>query len=261
MAKKDEQKDLKSPDEFQKLGQEAVPFIEQHGRQIVMAIGAVLLVGLAVGVASNVKSRNEMNAARDFGSALLVLDRPVNANPTAETKPGDEPPFKSESERDEAIVKSLTDFRAKSGGTRSAVSAALPLAQALLRQGKADEALPLVDDFIAKADVSDPLRPAAIEARGYVFESQKKFDDALGAFEQLARENKTDFMKGMGQYHRARVLLLKGNTAEAAKTFAEIETTAPNTAAARLAKERISLLVAQGVDVPKAPSVVIDAGI
>jgi tetratricopeptide (TPR) repeat protein len=261
MAYKDEQKELKQPDEFQKLGAEAVPFLEQHGRQVVMIVGGVLAVGLVIAIIASMGGKGEETASRDFGASLKVLERQVNAT-TTEVKPGEEPPFKTEAEKDEAIVKALSEFRAKHAGTKAAVSAALPLSQAYLRQNKPDDALKLVDEYIAKAEQNDPLRPAAYEARGYALEAQKKYDDALNAFDLLAKENKTDFMKGMGLYHRARMLLLKGDTASAAKTLSEIENAAPGSAAARLAKDRISTLTAQGVDVPKpapmAPA--IDAG-
>ncbi len=261
MSYKDDQNDLKQPDDFQKLGNEAVPFLEKHGRQVIMGVGGVLGVGLVISIAVSMSGRGEADASRDFGAALKVLDRTVSSTVT-EAKAGEEPPFKTETEKDEAIIKSLNDFRAKRSGTKAAVSAALPLGQALLRQGKAEQALPLVEEYLAKTEATDPLRPAAYEARGYALEAQKKYDDALGAFDALARENKTDFMKGMGLYHRARMLLLKGDTAAAAKTLSEIEGAAPNTAAARLAKERIALLVSQGVDVPKPAPVLpaIDAG-
>ena len=137
-----------------------------------------------------------------FGASLEVLERP-STRPPPRRRPAKSRPFKTEAEKDEAIVKSLTDFRAKHTGTKAAVSAALPLGQALLRQGKPDQALPLVDEYLAKTDGTDPLRPAAYEARGYALEAQKKYDDALNAFDLLAKENKTDFMKGMGLYHRA----------------------------------------------------------
>lgn len=261
MAYKDEQNELKQPDELQKLGQEAVPFMEKHGKAIVGGVGAVLVIGFVAAIVSTFSARGDEQASRDFGAALAVLDREVNAAPPAELPPGKEAPFKSEAEKDEAIIKSLTDFRAKYGGKKAAVSAALPLAQAYLRQGKADQALPLIEEYLNKSESNDPLRPAGYEARGYALEAQKKYDDALTAFDTLARENKTDFMKGMGQYHRGRVLLLKGDTAGAAKTFSEVEGAAPNTAAARLAKERISALIASGVTVPTAAVVpAADAG-
>lgn len=261
MAYKDEQKELRKPDELQKLGQEALPFLEKHGREVVLVVGGILAVGLVIAVAFSMSGRSETAASREFGGALRVLERQVNATAT-EVKPGEDPPFKTEAEKDEAIVKALSEFRGKHGGTRAAVSAALPLAQAYLRQGKADQALPLVDEYLAKAEQNDPLRPAAYEARGYALEAQKKYDDALNAFDLLAKENKTDFMKGMGMYHRARMLLIKGDTAAAAKTLSEIENAAPNSAAARLAKDRIAVLTAQGIDVPKpAPMIpAIDAG-
>jgi tetratricopeptide (TPR) repeat protein len=253
MSYKDKQKELKQPDEFQKLGQEAVPWLEQNGRTVMMVTGGLLGVGLIMGVMSSMGARAEENASREFGAALRVLERPVNASAT-EAKPGEEMPFKSEAEKDEAIVKGLSEFRSKHSGKKAAVSAALPLAQALLRQGKAAEAMPLLDEYLAKADPADPLRPAAWEARGYALEAQQKYDEALMAFDTLARENKTDFLKGMGQYHRGRLQLLKGDSAGAARTFSEIESVAPNSAAARLAKDRIAMLQAQGVAVPSTAS-------
>lgn len=253
---KETQHDLKAPDELQKLGQEAIPFIEKHGRQVVTIVGVVLAAGLVAAIINSMGKRNEETAARDFGAALDVLDRDVSSSDAA-VKPGDKPPFKTEAEKDEAIIKSLTDFRAAHGGTPAAISAALPLAQAHLRQGKAADAMPLIDEYLAKGEASDPLRPAAYEARGYAFEAQGKLDDALSAFDTLARETKTDFLKGMGLYHRGRILVMKGDKAGAAKVFSELEGSAAGTAAARLAKDRLAVLAAQGVAIPAPAPVVV----
>ncbi len=249
---KQTQQDLKAPDELQKLGQEAVPFIEKHGRQLVLVVGVVVAAGFVAALTNTLSKRNEEKASREFGAALRVLDRDVSTS-EAPVKPGDEPPFKTEAEKDAAIIKALTDFRATHGGTPAAVSAALPLAQAYLRQGKAGDAMPLIDEYLAKGEATDPLRPAAYEARGYAFEAQGKLDDALNAFDTLARETKTDFLKGMGLYHRGRILALKGDKPGAAKVFSEIEGAAPGSAAARLAKDRLAALAAQGVAIPTPP--------
>lgn len=88
MAYKDQQKELKQPDEFQKLGQEALPFLEKHGRQVVMVVGGVLLVGLVIAIGASVSGRGEETASREFGSALKVLERTVNATST-EAKVGE----------------------------------------------------------------------------------------------------------------------------------------------------------------------------
>jgi tetratricopeptide (TPR) repeat protein len=261
MSYKTEQKELKRPDELQKLGEQAVPWLETHGKTMVFAVLGLAGLGLIGAIANTVSKRGEVQAAHDFGAALRVLEREVKVS-GGEAKPGEDPPFKSEAEKDAAVITSLTEFRKKNAGRVAATNAALPLAQALVRQGKADEAMPLIDEFLAKSEPSDPLRPAAYEARGYVLESGNKYDEALAAFDALAKENRTDFMKGMGLYHRARILLLKGDTAGGAKQLSEIESAAPGSSAARLAKERIALLISQGVAVPTAaPAAALDAGL
>ena len=262
MSYKDDQRNLKAPDELQKLGATAVPWLEVHGRNVIIGVVAVIAVfGIGTGVLS-MSSRGEVNATHAFGESLKVLSREVNASPTAVTAPGEEPAFKTEQEKDEALVKTLTEFRAANAGRKAAASAALPLAQALLRQGKANDALPLIDEYLKNAEPTDPLRPAAYEARGYAYEASKQYDQAMAAFEQLSQENKTDFMKGMGLYHRARLLELKGDKNAAAKQFSEIQALAPESSASRLAKERITLLSAQGIAVPVAAvAAPVDAGL
>ncbi|MEW6430374.1 MAG: tetratricopeptide repeat protein [Myxococcota bacterium] len=261
MSYKQAQKELKKPDELQKLGQQALPWMETHGRMVVGIVLGLAGLGLVATLINSYIKRGEEQAAHEFGAALRVLEREVKADP-GEPRPGEEPPFKTEAEKDAAVITALTEFRKKNAGSLAATNAALPLAQALIRQGKAAEAMPLLDEYLKNADPADPLRAAAYEARGYVLESEKKYDEAIAAFDALAKENKTDFMKGMGLYHRARILLLKGDTAGGAKQLSEIEAVAPGSAAARLAKERIALLTSQGVAVPAAPppGIALDAG-
>lgn len=260
MSYKTDQRNLKAPDELQKLGATAVPWLEVHGRNVVLGvIGVVLVFGIGA-AARELSNRGEVRATHAFGESLKVLSREVNASATAPTTAGDEPAFKSEQEKDEALVKTLTEFRKANEGRKASASAALPLAQALLRQGKSVETLPLIDEYLKHADASDPLRPAAFEARGYAYEAQMQYDQALAAFEQLSQENKTDFMKGMGLYHRARLLELKGDKVAAVKQFSELQGVAPDSSASRLAKERLALLAAQGITPPVPAAAAVDAG-
>lgn len=249
---RDQLKELKQPDDFQKLGVQAVPWLEQHGKAVVTGTVVVLVVWGGIALAQHLSAKGNEASSYEFSTALKVLSRPVSTVPVAEPpKDGEEAPYKSEQERDEALIKSLSAFRLQHSGHTAANNAALPLAQALLRQGKPADALALVDEYLKNTDASDPMRPEAYESRGYALEMQNKYDEALAAFDQLSKETKTDFLKGMGLYHRARLLALKGDKDGAAKQFSEIEAAAPNTAAARLAKERMALLAAQGVNVPK----------
>jgi hypothetical protein len=262
---KQRQAELKAPDEFQKIAQTATPWLEKHGQTVFIAVGVVLVLGLIGGFISQSSKRSEEAAQQELSSALKVLARPVNATPPAavEGQPAPETPFKNETEKDEALVKSLTDFRSKYAGKVAASSAALPLAQALLRLGKPQEVVTLTDEFLKATPPGDPLRAAAVEARGYAFEAANKFDEASAAFQDIAKETSGEFMKGMGQYHRARLLLAKGQTEEGAKAFAELQASMGETSAGRLAKERIALLTSQGVAVPviAPPVAATDAGI
>ncbi len=262
---KQRQAELKAPDEFQKIGQTATPWLEKHGQTVFIAAGVVLILGLIGGFISQSSKRGEEAAQQELSSALKVLARPVNATPPAavEGQPAPEASFKTEAEKDEALVKSLTEFRAKYAGKTAASSAALPLAQALLRLGKPQDVVTLTDEFLKATPAGDPLRAAAVEAKGYAFEAANKFDEASAAFQDISKETTGEFMKGMGQYHRARLLLAKGQTEEGAKAFAELQASMGETSAGRLAKERMALLTSQGVAVPviAPPVAATDAGI
>jgi tetratricopeptide (TPR) repeat protein len=248
MSYAQEQRQLKRPDELQKLGQQALPWMERHGRTVTYGVLGVGVLGLVISVVNHLGQKAELTASAEFGAALRLLDREVSA--TGAAKAGEDPPFKSEDEKDAALIAKLTEFRKANPGRKATVNAALPLAQSLLRQGKAGEALVLVDEFLKGSEPTDPLRPAALEARGYALESDRKYDEALAAFDQLGREAKTDFLKGMGLYHRARVLELQGDKPGAARQFSEVLSLAPGSSAARLSTDRLAQLVAQGVAAP-----------
>lgn len=263
MTTKKELKEMKAPDELQKLGAQAVPFLESHGRNIVLGVLAFVGVGGGIALIGHIRKRSNETSMYQYGAALKVLDREVKADAPASTKPDEEPPFKTEKEKDQAIIAKLTEFRSEHKGTPTSVNAALPLAQALLRQGKAEEALKLAEEFLKDGDQNDALRPVAFETRGYALEALGKLDEATAAFEKLAQENKTDFMKGMGLYHHARLLEKKSDLTGAMKRYSEVTTMAADSSAARLAKERMALLAAKGVAVPEpmpAPVAAVDAG-
>jgi tetratricopeptide (TPR) repeat protein len=252
-------KELKAPDEFQKLGAQAVPLLVQHQKSIVAGIVAVVGIGLAIVLVQWFGQRGEERANTELGAALRDLSRDVSA--TATPAEGDEkPPFKSETDKDQAIIKSLTEFRQKEASSKASKTAALPLGQALLREGKTQEAIAAFDDYLKGSSQDDPLRPTALEGKGYALEAKKDYDAALAAFDQLAKENNTEFMKGMGLYHRARILLLQGKTDEGVKQLQEIEGAAPGSSAARLAVERVGVLASQGVKIPEPPPKVMVQG-
>jgi tetratricopeptide (TPR) repeat protein len=250
------QRELKQPDAFQRVGAEARDWLVARQTLALIGVGVVLVGGLVVGLISYVSSRNEATAAKELGKALEILERPVFAAPEgAQITPqeGEQPPFKTTQEQDQALVKALTDFRAAHKGTKSATTAALPLGKAEYRLGQHDAAVSSYADFLKDAAQNDPMRAAALEGQGYAYEAQQKYDQALASFDDMSKVDASGYLEGMGQYHRARILILQGKKEDAAAVLVKIPVEHSGSAAARLAAERTALLAAEGVKIPEAP--------
>ncbi len=238
-----DQKALKQPDEFQKIGRQALPWMERHGPTLMFGLLAVGVLGLGASIIYHLRQKAEAAASFELGNALGVLDR-EGGGPTIA--------------KDDAIISKLQTFRGQFNGRLAAVQAELPLATALLRSGKPDDALPLLEDFLKSARPNDVLRQAAIEAQGYAFEQKKDLAQARAAFSRLADFPDPNFLKAFGRYHEGRILALQDARAEAASAYSRVVAEYPGSAAASLARERLGDLKRAGVEV-SAP--VSDAGL
>jgi tetratricopeptide (TPR) repeat protein len=250
------QRELKQPDAFQRAGADARDWLVERQTLVLLAVGVLLVGGLLVGLFTYFSSRGEAKAAQELGAVLEILERPVVPTPegTQATPPvGENPPFRTTQEQDQALVKALTDFRANHKGTPSAATAALTLGKAEYRLGNLDNALANFSEYLKAAPQNDPLRAAALEGQGYAFEAQQKYDQALGSFEEMSKVDGGGYLEGMGQYHRARILIQQGKKDDAATVLVKIPVDHPNSAASRLATERTSLLAAEGVKIPEPP--------
>jgi tetratricopeptide (TPR) repeat protein len=266
VSEKLKQKELKQPDTFQKVGGEASAWLVERQKQVVAALGVLLVGGGGVALASYFSQRGSSQATKDLGAALQPLTRPVTPGaPAPAGAVASEAPFESEKAKDEAVVASLEGFRKANPNGQAAVTAVLPLAQAQLRLGKFDQAIASFDEYLAKAAAENPLRASALEGKGYALEGKGDVDGALAAFEKLATDNKTEFLKGQGLLHKGRLLIQKGKKEEAAKVLAEVATVAPDSDAQRAATARLAVLASEGIVPPPAPvpaaaAAAIDAG-
>ncbi|WP_395824990.1 tol-pal system YbgF family protein [Archangium minus] len=255
MAEKSEKmtkQELRAPDAFQLYGAEASDWLEKRRQLIGAAVAVIIVGGLIAALVNYFSTRGEEKASKQLGQALQVLDRPVIASTEPlQPQPGEEPPFKTDKEKDEAIVKSLSDFRAAHKGTEAAVTAALPLGKAQYRLGDYDGALASFSEYTRDADKKEPLVASAYEGQGYAHEAKGQLDQALAAFQEMAKVESGEFLQGMGQYHQGRILAAQGKKDEAAQLLADLKSSQPNTAAGRLATERLAVLAAQGVKVPE----------
>jgi tetratricopeptide (TPR) repeat protein len=250
------QKELKQPDSFQRLGYEAQDWLIERQSLIMLVAGVVLVGGLIAALMNYFSDRGEERASQELGKALAILERPVlppgEATPPPQ-QPGEEAPFKTAQDQDTELEKALTAFRSSHGGTRAATTAALPLGKAQYRLGKYEPAIASFDAFLKEAPQNEPLRAAAFEGKGYAFEAQQKYDEALKAFEDMSKAEAGDYLQGMGEYHRARILIQQGKKDDAAVLLVKIPVDYANSAAAGLARDRTALLAAEGVKIPEAP--------
>jgi tetratricopeptide (TPR) repeat protein len=244
--------ELRAPDAFQLYGAEASDWLMKRRQLIGTAVAVLIVGGLIAALVQYFTNRSEERASKQLGLALEVMTRPVIVtNEDLKAPEGEQPPFKSDKEKDEAIVKSLTDFRAAHKGTEAATTAALPLGKAEYRLGNHDGALAAFGEFIKDAGKNEPLLAAAYEGQGYAHEAKGQLDQALESFKGMATVDSGEFLQGMGQYHQARILVAQGKKDEAAQLLADLKASQANTAAGRLATERLAVLAAQGVKVPE----------
>jgi tetratricopeptide (TPR) repeat protein len=249
VAEKLSRKELKQPDAFMKAGSVARGWFQENVRLVTIVVGVALLVIGGVVIADYVHGRSEEEASQELGSRLKMLERPISESATTT---GDDAPFKSAQEKDEAVVKAMQEVRSRYDGTKAAHTAALIAAASDLRLKKYDEAIKEYGEFVKDAaHQEEPLRAAALEGQGYGYEGKGELDRALAAFEQLERENKSDFLVGMGLYHRGRILVMQSKKEDAARAFLDVQNAHPNTEAAKLAQARLTELKAQGVAIPE----------
>jgi len=258
LAEKLSRKELKEPDAFMKAGSVARSWFQANVRVVSIGLGLALLVVGIVLAADYLKDRAEARAAQELGSRLKVMERPVSETATTT---GEDAPFKSARERDEAVVSSMAELRAAHGGTRAARSAALVSGNARLRLKQYDEAQKDFADFLQGTPPEEPLRATALEGAGYAHEAKGELDQALAAFDRLERENRTELLAGMGLYHRGRILALQDKKVDAARAFTDVASAHPETEAARLATLRLAELKAQGVTLPEPVAQGSDAGV
>jgi tetratricopeptide (TPR) repeat protein len=237
---------LKRPDALQKAGADAGDWIGEHGGLVAIGILVLLVAGAIFGVASYFSDRKAERARKAFGEALQPVERQVEPEGQSAAQPG-EPTFKSERERDEAIVKSLQEFRSNYEGQLAALTASLPLAAAHFRLGKTDEALALFQSYAKERPQEEPLRALALEGIGYGHEAKSQWVEAQNAFSRMQQENKSEFMAGMGLFHQGRLLALQDKKQEAADVFSQVTEAHANTAAAKMAADRLAILKEQGI--------------
>ena len=237
MATKMTKRELQGPDKFQEEAGGIFEWAHNHPREVAMAgaglVAIVFVIGLTFG---DGRGSVDPEAGADLAAALELVDRPVGGA-AAE---GAEPPFASEAEKQQAIAQALEGVRKEHGGTSTAIAATLPLADAKFKLAQYDEALALYDEYLKKAPKEAQLRFLALEGRAQTLEAQGKDDEAVQAWDRLAKEAPTYADRAL--FGKGRLLEKQEKWDEARAAYQQIQKEHAEGAMARLASERLTEL-------------------
>jgi tetratricopeptide (TPR) repeat protein len=115
----------------------------------------------------------------------------------------------------EAAAQSFNSVLAVKPGDMKALQG---MAALLVQQQRPEAAVGLLDEAIKKAPQANKLQPGSVDVfaiqllMGEIYATQKRYPEAIALFDQLSKENKTDFRPVVS---KALVLLQQGKTKEA----------------------------------------------
>lgn len=205
------------------VAHEATAWMDRHGRTVLIAIGAGVLIAIGGLVIGNISSGKNREAGALLQTAIATAQGIVV--PADETAPEDPifPVFPSVKEREEKALAQFQDVSKKFPGTRGSTYAQLGAANAQLRLGKFAEASALFEKLRSAPDKEqdDFIRFRALEGAGYALEGQQKFADARARFEALSKLESGAY-RILGDYHRARMLIAEGKRDDAKKLLEEL---------------------------------------
>ncbi len=188
---------------------EATDWTRRHGRTIVTAVIALVVVIAAVLYYRNYRQALEQRAANE-----LMNVRQIAAS-------GNMP----------LATRALTEFVSKYSGTHAGAEGRLLLAQTLLEEGNAKGAIPVVQPLAN--DLNDPLGPSAALLLGAAYEASKDIAHAEATYQRVGDKAPYQFQKREALEDAARLKLQNNDPAGAAALYQKILAQIPDTATGR----------------------------
>jgi len=248
-------KDLKRPDHFvdfwthtwQRLAEVLAP---RRKPAVAAAVAlAVVLVGAAIfnywdGTRRLAASRALVRVQQIQTAELLPATD--DKNDIESDARSDVPRFKTQPERQTAVLKELDTFLSQNGSSGLKAQAQIMRGGVLLAIGRFDDALGAYDAALS-ARLDARLRFLAHEGQGYAYEGKGDLDKAAAAFAKIAADAGAfqGFYQDASLYHKARLTELKGDKAGAVAIYKQILDKVPDTAMKDQITDRLALLEAK----------------
>lgn len=227
-------------DEFATAVGRGVEYAEGHVRSILLAVGAVILIGaLAIGIRAFLKGR-EAEAGEALTYAMKVYAAPIDA---AAAKPTDtrEPSFASQEARRNRAKELFEGIRDDYGSTDAADVAGLYLGQIAAQEGQLDRARELWEDFVDEHEghiLAGQARLNLIELDRQQGKAQELATRLRGLLEETEPPLPQDIL-----YHELGVTLEQlGQRQEAVEAYQKILDEFPQSPYRAEAQERINTL-------------------
>lgn len=200
-------------DEFQAKGFELVDWA-QHNRGIILgAIGLVLVVGVALGIATLVRSSQDGAASTLYAEAMDAWQGEVGPELPGLGDPT-KPRFETAKEKAEKARELFVKVTAEHPSTGAAALAHLYAGHASMDLADFDAAIEHYSAYIDVASKGDELVFSALSGRAAAYESKKELDKAIADHKKIL-ELPIAPVKDAALFALARLTLEKGEKAQA----------------------------------------------
>lgn len=192
---------------------EATDWTRRHGRIILGAILALVVIIAGVVYYRSYRSALENKAAGDLDQIRSIA---ASGNiPLAQRQ--------------------LTQFIARYSSTHAGEEARVLMAQALLEQGNAKGAIPIVDPLAT--DLDKPLGPTAGLLLGAAYEGSGDYSKAIATYTRIGEKAPYQFQRRDALEDAARLKLQHNDATGAAAIYKQILASMPDTATGRAVYE------------------------
>jgi TolA-binding protein len=205
-------------------------FLDENGRQLIWAVVAIVVVGVAVAGLLAYRNREQAKGTELLAQATVVLNTavvPVNA----ETKPGDAPAaagigakgtFSTETQKLNTAVPKLRAAADAYPDTAAGIQARYHLAASLAALGQQKEAITQFDEVVRRAGTDSLYGRMAQLGKAEAQFASGETDAAIATWKELAAKKDANLPEDAILMQLGRAYQAKGNTADAKKTFTDI---------------------------------------
>jgi len=210
---------------------------EEHARTIVIAVAAVVVLGLAITGGFWYSHSRSLAAAAALAAVQDAASAPVAGDGSAPV-PGT-PAYMSKDQKYQEVIRRAEGVMAEYPSSKAARWAAYWKAYSLQEMGRSDDALSTVEPLVD--DTSDPFLSASarlLKARAQ--EAQGDLAAALDTYAALAASAPPQFPVELCLMSQARILTAQGKSEEATQMYRRVTQEYPDSPFAREASQHLA---------------------